>query len=66
MFALLRVNEQVLAAASLIDPPTVRTLDAIHVASASTLRPALTAFVSYDARQIEAATAATLPVVTPS
>lgn len=43
----------------------LRTLDAIHLASAVTLVPGVTAFVSYDERQLEAAQVAALPLLTP-
>jgi len=49
-----------------IGPPMLRTLDAIHLASAVRLTPALDAFVTYDDRLAEAARAAGLPVVRPA
>lgn len=45
--------------------PVVRTLDALHLASALLLGEALTAFVAYDHRLADAATAAGLPVTAP-
>lgn len=45
--------------------PGLRTLDAIHVASAVRLGPELDAFVTYDARQADSARAAGLPVTVP-
>jgi hypothetical protein len=44
--------------------PRLRSLDAIHVITALSLRP-VAAFVSYDHRQIAAARAARLPIVSP-
>jgi predicted nucleic acid-binding protein len=44
----------------------LRTLDAIHVQSALVLGDELEAFVTYDARQAEAARAAGLPVQMPA
>lgn len=44
----------------------LRTLDAIHLASALELTPELDAFVSYDERQLEAAALAELPVLSPA
>jgi predicted nucleic acid-binding protein len=64
--SLLRLGDRELVAAASLDPPTLRILDAVHVATALRLESSLTAFVSYDARQLEAATAAGLAVVSPS
>ena len=52
--------------AAALPPATVRTLDAIHVASALELGSALDAFVTYDERLADAARMAGLPVVTPA
>lgn len=46
------------------DPP-LRTLDALHLASALLLRDEVTAFVAYDERLATAARAAGLPTTTP-
>jgi predicted nucleic acid-binding protein len=48
-----------------IEPPELRALDAIHVATALRLGRELEAFVSYDVRQLEAASALGLPVASP-
>jgi predicted nucleic acid-binding protein len=48
-----------------LDPVGLRTLDALHVASAALLAPELTALVAYDSRLLQAATAAGLAVVAP-
>lgn len=45
--------------------PSLRTLDALHLASAILMRDQLTAFVAYDHRLLDAAKAAGLPVTTP-
>ncbi len=45
--------------------PRLRTLDALHLASALLLGRELTAFVAYDQRLVEAAKAAGLPVSVP-
>ena len=47
------------------DPPSLRSLDAIHLASAQRLGTALAAFVAYDARLVQAAEALRLTVVRP-
>jgi uncharacterized protein len=46
--------------------PTVRALDAIHLASALAIGDELTAFVTYDTRLADAARAAGLEVIAPS
>jgi predicted nucleic acid-binding protein len=62
---LLEDSDRILAAAAQLDPPEVRAFDAIHIASTLGIRPVLTAFVSYDRRQLDAAIAAELPTVSP-
>ena len=47
-------------------PHLLRTLDAIHLATAMALGPELDAFVTYDDRLAEAARAIGLPVVRPA
>ena len=49
-----------------LQPVTVRTLDAIHLGTALHSRPGLTAFVTYDARRLDGARAAGLPVDSPA
>lgn len=63
--ALIRVEESILKSAAAIDPPSVRSLDAIHVASAQSVREQLAAMITYDKRVMAAARAATLPVLVP-
>ena len=46
--------------------PSLRAIDAVHVASALRLAPEIEAFVTYDDRQAEAAHAAGLRVVSPT
>jgi len=45
--------------------PSLRALDAIHVVSALILRAEIESFITYDARQAEAARAAGLDVIAP-
>jgi hypothetical protein len=52
--------------ASAIMPPLLRSLDAIHLATALALVPDLDAFVTYDDRLAEAARAIGFPVVRPA
>ena len=51
--------------ATAIGPPDLRSLDAIHLASALSIKEALTAFVAYDQRLTAAAVAEQIPVATP-
>ncbi len=62
----LPVTPAVLAAAGTLAPPSMRSLGAIHVATAEALGPSLRAFVTYGARQADAARAAGLHVRTPA
>lgn len=52
--------------AGTLDPPGLRSLDAIHLASALSLGDELGAFVCYDARLSAVATEHGLPVLAPS
>ncbi|MGZ8744728.1 MAG: type II toxin-antitoxin system VapC family toxin [Nocardioides sp.] len=49
-----------------VGDPTLRTLDALHLASALLLGDDLTAFVAYDERLVRGARAAGLPVALPA
>lgn len=61
----LRVTDSVLRTAGLLPARHLRTLDAIHVASAEQLEAALTAFVTYDKRLAAVAQDRGLPVSSP-
>ncbi|MFJ2578773.1 type II toxin-antitoxin system VapC family toxin [Kitasatospora aureofaciens] len=61
----IRLSDPILRAARLFPTRHLRTLDAIHLASAEHLEHALTAFVTYDKRLAEAATERDLPVLSP-
>jgi predicted nucleic acid-binding protein len=63
--ALVDIDRRALAAAAAIDPPTVRTVDAIHLATALTLREDLTGLITYDRRLALAAERADLQVQAP-
>jgi predicted nucleic acid-binding protein len=52
--------------AQTIRPVTVRSLDAIHLGTALTIRASLTSFVTYDKRLLDAATAAGVPTDSPA
>jgi hypothetical protein len=62
----IRMTEAVLTRAAGVRPNVLRTLDAIHVASAMAVRDNLTALVSYDKRMLAAAQDAGLPTASPS
>lgn len=62
----LPLGSDVVALAGMLDPPALRSLDAVHLASALALEDTLDAFVTYDRRLADAATAAGLHVVAPS
>jgi predicted nucleic acid-binding protein len=62
----IRMTEAVLTRAAGVRPNVLRTLDAIHVASAMSVRDSLTAMVSYDKRMLAAAQDAGLPTASPS
>ena len=52
---LIRVNDRVLNAAGVLEPGDVRSLDAIHLATAQLLGSDLGRLVAYDDRMLEAA-----------
>jgi predicted nucleic acid-binding protein len=52
---LIRMNDRILEAAGVLVPSEVRSLDAIHLATASQLGSDLAGLVTYDDRMIEAA-----------
>lgn len=63
---LVPLGPDVLEAAADLGPPSLRSLDALHLATALSLGSALHAFVVYDERLAQAATDVGLPVVSPS
>lgn len=62
---LVRINDRVLNAAGVLRPPALRSLDAIHLATAVELGEDLRAFVTYDERLAAAATRLGLTVRQP-
>ncbi len=62
----LELDPPVAGVAARLEPPCLRTLDAIHLATALALVPELDAFVTYDDRLAEAARGLGLPVVRPA
>lgn len=63
---LVDLTPSIRARARSVRPVTVRSLDAIHLATALHLRDQLIAFVAYDSRLADAAQAARLPVAAPA
>jgi len=62
---LARVSDRVLEAAGVLLPPELRSLDAIHLATAAQLRDSLERIVTYDERMAAAAEAAGFTVAAP-
>ena len=60
------LTDDVRALASTIGPPSLRTLDAIHLASAMTLGADLGGLLTYDVRMQRAAAESKLTIVAPS
>jgi hypothetical protein len=65
LIGLLDLSPDIRSLARTISPPTVRSLDAIHLATALSIRTQLTSFVTYDKRLAEAAVTAGLDVDMP-
>ena len=62
---LVNLDDQVLDRAAHLDPPLLRTLDAIHLAAAHTMRSRLDEFVTYDGRQASGAHLLGFTVIAP-
>jgi len=60
------LGDDIVARAGRVGPPTLRTLDAIHLATALELGADLAAFVTYDGRLGESARALGIPVAAPA
>ena len=63
---LIAVTDTVLESAGRLPDPVLRTLDAIHLATALLIREDVEALVTYDTRLVAAARAKGLTVATPS
>ena len=63
---LVRVSDRLLEAAARLPPPELRSLDAIHLATAQQLGESLARVVTYDERMFAAAQAAGWTTVAPS
>ena len=64
--ALIRLDDALLDAAGMLEPLTLRSLDAIHLAAAHLVAPTLRAVVTYDRRMADAAAALGLGVAAPA
>jgi predicted nucleic acid-binding protein len=64
--ALVDVDRRILAAAAALEPPGLRTLDAIHLATALAVREDLTVLVTYDRQLATAAERAQIEVLAPA
>lgn len=64
--AFVELSSDIARVAGALDPPMLRSLDAVHVASALSLGSDAGPFVTYDARMQEAATAEGLEVRAPT
>ncbi|MFL5736866.1 MAG: type II toxin-antitoxin system VapC family toxin [Actinomycetota bacterium] len=60
------IDDGILRRAAELPPVTLRTLDAIHIATALSIREDLAALVTYDARMAEAATEQDLRTLSPA
>ncbi len=65
LLSLMEFDDEIASLACATGGPTLRALDAIHVATAIRLGPDLESFVTYDERQGGAARAAGLHVLSP-
>jgi uncharacterized protein len=63
---LVELTDELLTAAGMLEPPPLRTLDAIHLVSAQRLSPQLGGLVTYDQRMASAAVDLGFPVQTPA
>jgi uncharacterized protein len=64
--AIVELDQALMDEAALLGSPGLRTLDALHLASALRAETAIRAFVAYDLRLAEAARSHGLPVVAPA
>jgi predicted nucleic acid-binding protein len=64
--SVIEAGELIRARAALIEPATVRSLDALHLATAIEIGDALDAVITYDARMTEATRSLGLVVSAPS
>lgn len=63
---LIQIDTEILSAATRLEPRELRTLDAIHLATALSVGEQLGAMVAYDSRLAQAAERQEVPVLTPT
>jgi uncharacterized protein len=63
---LIGIDDRILDSAGTLEPRVLRTLDAIHVATALAAGDDLDALITYDERMLEAATLLGLPTISPT
>ena len=63
--AVVPIDDGIIRSAAALDPVTLRTLDAIHVATALSLGTDLSQLATYDGRLAEAAVGAGIDVISP-
>lgn len=63
--AIIDITTGVLDAAALLDPPALRSLDAIHLVAARRAGAELRGVITYDSRMTDAARSLVIPVVAP-
>ncbi len=63
---LLRIDTRILSVAARLEPRELRTLDAIHLATALSVREQLGAVVAYDSRLAQAAEHHGVPILAPA
>lgn len=62
----LELTDEIVERAGAVPPPSLRSLDAIHVATAASLGDELECLVAYDERLLDGARAFGLPVASPA
>ena len=62
---LIAIDNRILDATGILEPHVLRTLDAIHLATAMAVGDDLEAIITYDERMVEAARLMGLPTITP-
>ena len=63
---LIAIDDEILEVAARMEPGSLRSLDAIHLATALRVADELEAIVTYDRRMVEGAQALGLPVASPA
>jgi predicted nucleic acid-binding protein len=65
VLTVVEIQQEILRLASVLEPPELRSLDAIHLATALSIADELDGFVTYDRQLGRAASAAGLSVASP-